>query len=225
MKADWNNATIEALTALWESFLLYLPNLVVGLILLIFGWFVAVGLGRVVAQILKRAKFDELLEKDDWKEAMQKAKISIHASRFVGSVVKWVVYVFFIWAAVGVFGLTYFTEFMGDVLRYIPSVIVAALIFVVAVMLADLLAKLIVIATEKAKFKYTDMAGEIARWSIWIFAGFAILIELGIAREMLSILFTGIVALMVIAGGIAFGLGGKDMATDILKECKNKFKE
>ncbi len=225
MRADWDSATAEALTALWESFLLYLPNLVVGLILLIFGWFVAVGLGRVVTQILKRAKFDNLLEKDEWREAMQKAKISIHASKFVGSVVKWVVYVFFIWAAVGVFGLTYFTEFMGDVLRYIPSVIVAALIFVVAVMLADFLAKIVVVTTERAKFKHTDLAGEIVRWSIWVFAGFAILIELGIAREMLSILFTGIVALMVIAGGIAFGLGGKDLAADILRKSKDKFKE
>ena len=225
MKTDWNNATVEALATLWESFLLYLPNLVVGLILLTFGWFVAVGLGLAVAQILKRAKFDELLEKDDWKEAMQKAKINIHASKFVGSVVKWIVYVFFIWAAVGVFGLTYFTAFMGDILGYIPNVIVAALIFVVAVMLADLLAKLIVVATEKANFKHTDLAGEIVRWSIWIFAGLAILIELGIAREMLLTLFTGIVALMVIAGGIAFGLGGKDLAADILRGYKNKFKE
>lgn len=225
MKADWNNVTIETLTALWESFLLYLPNLVVGLIFLIFGWFVAVGLGQAVTQVFKKAKFDELLGKEGWKEALQKAKISIHASKFVGSVVKWVVYTFFIWAAVGVFGLTYFAEFMRDVLEYIPNVLVAALIFVVAVMLADLLAKIIVVATEKANFKYTDLAGEIARWSIWIFAGFAILIELGIAREMLYTLFTGIVALMVIAGGIAFGLGGKDIAAEILKECKNKFKE
>lgn len=225
MKADWNNATIEALTSLWEAFLLYLPNLLVGIILLIFGWFVAVGLGRIVAQMLKKMKFDDLLEKEEWKQAMQKAKISIHASNFVGSIVKWIVYIFFLWAAVGVFGLGYFTEFMGDVIRYIPNVIVAALIFVVAVMLADFLAKIIVVATEKAKFKYTDLAGEIARWSIWVFAGFAILIELGIAREMLSILFTGIVALMVIAGGLAFGLGGKDLAADLLKRGKDKFKE
>ena len=225
MKANWNNVTIETLTTLWESFLLYLPNLVVGLIFLIFGWFVAVGLGQAVTQILKKAKLDELLGKEGWKEALQKAKISIHASKFVGSVVKWVIYIFFIWAAVGVFGLTYFAEFMRNVLEYIPSVLVAALIFVVAVMLADLLAKIIVVATEKANFKHTDLAGEIARWAIWIFAGFAILIELGIAREMLYTLFTGIVALMAIAGGIAFGLGGKDIATDILKEFKNKFKE
>lgn len=225
MKTDWNIATIGALTTLWESFLLFLPDLVMGLILLTLGWFIAMGLGLVVTQVLKKAKFDDLLEKAEWKEAMQKAKISIHASKFVGSVTKWVVYLFFIWAAVGVFGLNHLVRFMENILGYIPNIIVAVLIFVIAVMLADLLAKIVVVATERVKFKHTIMAGEIVRWSIWIFAGFAILIELGIAREMLSTLFTGIIALMVIAGGIAFGLGGKDMATDILREGKRKFKE
>jgi len=225
MKADWDNVTTEVLVALWESFLLYLPNLLVGLLLLIFGWFIAIGFGKVVTQILKKVKFDDLLEKEDWKDAMQKAKIGIHASKFIGSVVKWAIYIFFIWAAVGVFGLTYFAEFMGEILRYIPTVIAVALIFVVAVMLADFLAKIVVVATEKAKFKYTNLAGEIVRWSIWIFAGFAILIELGIASEMFSILFTGIVAMIVIAGGIAFGLGGKELASEILTKSKDKFKE
>ncbi len=225
MKADWNNVTIDALVALWESFLLYLPNLIVGTILLIFGWFIAIGLGKIVAQLLKKAKFDDLFEKDEWKEAMDKAKIKIHASKFMGSIVKWIIYIFFLWAAVGVFGLVYFTEFMGEVVRYIPNVIVAALIFVVAVMLADFLSKIIVVATQKASFKHTYLAGEMARWAIWIFAGFAILIELGIARELLSILFSGIVAVMVIAGGLAFGLGGKEIAGEILRELKNKLKE
>lgn len=225
MKTDWNSATIEALASMWESFLLYLPNLVVGLILLIFGWFIATGFGKIITQILKRAKFDDLLETEDWKAAMRKAKIDFHASKFVGLIVKWVIYIFFIWSAVGVFGLGYFTEFMGDVIRYIPNVIVASLIFVVTVMLADFLSKIIIVATERAKFKYTDLAGEIARWSIWIFAGFAILIELGIAKEMLSTLFTGIVALLVIAGGIAFGLGGKEIAADFLRKIGAKLKE
>jgi len=99
------------------------------------------------------------------------------------------------------------------------------LIFVVAVIFADFLSKIIVVTTEKAKFKFTSFAGKIVKWSIWIFAIFAILIQLGIAEELIITLFTGVVALIVIAGGIAFGLGGQDFARDTLKDIKNKLKE
>ena len=225
MNADWSTVTIQALVTLWESFLLYIPNLIMGLLLLIFGWFIAYGLGKLVSEILKKMKFDSLFAKEEWREAMQKAKINLNASAFVGSIVKWVVYIIFIWAAVGAFGLVYFSQFMAEILNYIPNVIVAALIFVVAVILADFLSKIVVVATEKAKFKFTSFAGEIVKWAIWIFAIFAILIQLGIARELIITLFTGIVALIVIAGGIAFGLGGQEFARDTLKDVKDKLKE
>jgi len=225
MSTDWASATLDALTSLWESFLLSLPSLLGGIILLIFGWFIAIGIGKLVCQILKKTKFDDLLENGGWKSAMEKAKIDFKASVFVGQIVKWIIYIFFIWAAVGTFGLTYFTEFMGDIIRYIPNVIVASLIFVVTVILADFLSKMVVVVTEKSNFKQTELAGEIVRWSIWIFAGFAILIELGIAREMLSILFSGIVAFIVIAGGISFGLGGKEFASNVLRKIQRKFKD
>lgn len=225
MNADWSTVTIQALVQLWESFLLYIPNLVMGLLLLIFGWFIAHGLGKLVSEILKKMKFDNLFAKEGWKEAMQKAKINLDASAFVGSIVKWMVYIIFIWAAVGAFGLTYFSQFMTEILNYIPNVIVAALIFVVAVIFADFLSKIIVVATEKVNFKFTSFAGEIVKLAIWIFAIFAILIQLGIAKELIVTLFTGIVALIVIAGGIAFGLGGQELAKDILKDVKKKLEE
>jgi len=225
MSADWSTVTVQALVALWESFLLYIPNLIMGLLLLIFGWFIAYGLGKLATEILKKIKFDNLFAKEDWHEAMQKAKINLQASAFVGSIIKWIVYIIFIWAAVGAFGLTYFSQFMSEILAYIPNVIVAALIFVVAVIFADFLSKIVVVTTEKAKFKFTSFAGKIVKWSIWIFAIFAILIQLGIAEELIITLFTGVVALIVIAGGIAFGLGGQDFARDTLKDIKNKLKE
>ena len=62
------------------------------------------------------------------------------------------------------------------------------------------------------------------RWSIWIFALIAILMQLGIAPMLLQTLLTGIVALFVIAGGLAFGLGGKDIAAELLSDLKRKLK-
>jgi len=225
MQIDWINITIIAMENFWQSFLFYLPNFILGILILVLGWFIADGTGKVVTQLLKKFKFDSFFEKEGWKEAMEKAKIKIHASKFVGIITKWIISIIFLWMAVGVLGLIYFAEFMEKIIRYIPNVIVASLIFVVAVIVADFLSKIIVVATQKAKFQHTVLAGEIAKWAIWIFATFAILIELEIARELLSILFTGIVAFMVIAGGLAFGLGGKDTAAEILENIKKGVKK
>ena len=71
---------------------------------------------------------------------------------------------------------------------------------------------------------YGHIAGAIVRWSIWVFAIFAILLQLGIVEDLVRTIIQGIVALIVIAGGIAFGLGGKDVAAEILQNLKKKLK-
>ncbi len=225
MKVDWTSITIDTMVNLWQSFLLYLPNLILGMLILIFGWFLATGLEKLTVQVLKKMKLDDFFDKEEWKKVMEKAKIKINVSKFVGSIVKWIISIIILWIATGIFGLVIFAEFMGDIIRYIPNVIVASLIFVVAVILADFLSKIVVVAMEKAKFEYTTMAGEIVRWSIWFFAIFAILIELRIARELILIFFSGAVALMVIAGGLAFGLGGKDIAAEVLNNVRKGLKK
>jgi len=224
MYNGFNSVTLDFVAKLWYDFISYMPTLVLGFLILIFGWLFSVGVGKIVAQILKKVKFDGVFEKEGWKEAMDKAKIKISASLFVGTVVKWILFIVFLWAALATWGLTHFANFMEKIIDYVPNVIVASLIFVVAVILADFLAKIITAATERANFKHTHLAGEMVRWAIWIFAIFAILVELGIASDLLMTLFTGIVAFIVIAGGISFGLGGKDFAADILTDFKKKLK-
>lgn len=224
MYNNLNNVTLDFFIGLWGNFINFLPTLVLGFIILIFGWLFSVGVGKVISQLLKKAKFDQVFQKEGWKEAMEKAKIKISASNFIGTITKWILFIIFLWAALGTWGLAHFADFMEKIIDYIPNVIVASLIFVVAVILADFLAKIIVAATERANFTHTHLAGEIVRWAIWIFAIFAILIELGIASELLSTLFAGVVALVVIAGGIAFGLGGKDTAAEILDDFRKKMK-
>ena len=225
MNNNLDSVTIDFALSLWVDFLNFLPALILGLLILVFGWLFSVGIGKGVAGLLRRIKFDEVFNKEGWKEAMEKAKIHITASQFIGSIVKWILFIVFLWITLGTWGLTHFANFMERIIGYIPNVIVASLIFVVAVILADFLAKIIVAATERVNFTHTHLAGEIVRWSIWIFALLAILIQLKVAKELILTLFTGFVALVAIAGGIAFGLGGKEVAAEILEDLKKKLKK
>ena len=221
---DWWTTTVNALENLWIGVIDFIPNLVGALIVFIVGWIIAVAVGKLVAEVLKRIKFDRIFEKGGWKTALEKSDIKADVSSFIGAIFKWVLLIAFLIAAVQILGLNQLRDFFVDVLNYLPNVIVAAFILVVAVIIADILEKVVRAAVEGTRVGHGQLVGVIVKWSIWIFAIFAILLQLGIAEELVKTIIQGIVALIVIAGGIAFGLGGKDVAADILQDLRNKLR-
>ncbi len=221
---NWYDVMGRVFETFWENFMLFLPSLVAALFVFIVGWFVALAFGKVTAGILYRLKFNDFFTGEKWEKAMDKAEIRINPSEFLGNVIKWVIFIVVIWMTVGILGLDQFARFMSDVVNYLPNVLVATLIFVVAVMIGDFLGKMVIAATERSDFPYAMTAGAMVKVAIWVFAGFAILVQLGIARELLLAVFYGLVAFFVIAGGLSFGLGGKDAATKFIDRMKKKIK-
>lgn len=225
MIEDWYTITFASLKELWQGFLSFTPEIIGAIIAIIIGWFVSIAIGKLVSEVLKRIKFDKLFEKGVWKDALSKAKWKIDPSGFIGAIVKWVLFIVFLKAAVEILGLKEFAIFMGDIIKWLPNLIVAAAIFVVAVIIADYIPKIIRAAAEGMKIKYGHFIEKVAKVAIWVFAILAILIQLGIARDMFMTLFTGFVAFLVVAGGLAFGLGGKDVAAELLEDLKKKIEE
>ncbi len=220
----WTDTTIIALQNLWQVFLSFIPQLLGAFIVFVIGWFIAVGVGRLVSEILARLKFDKLFDKAGWSEALSKADLKVNASGFIGGIIKWTLIVVFLLASVEILGLDQFAVFVKDVLAYLPNVIVAALIFAVTVIVVDIIEKVVRAGVEGMKIGYGQMVSLIVRWSIWVFSILAILSQLGIARPFPEILFKGLVYTMVIAFGLSFGLGGKEVAADILKDLREKLR-
>ena len=202
-----------------------LGKIIVAIIVFIVGWYVSVGVGKLIAEILKRVKFNRLFEDGGWKKALDKADVKVDPSEFIGSIFKWSLVLVFLLAVVEIIGLTQFGEFLkGQVLPFVPDVITAVLIFVAAIIIADILEKVIKAAVEGMGAGYAKMAGLIVKWAIWIFAIFAILIQLRVASALIQTLFTGLVAVIVISAGLAFGLGGKDAAREVMEDLRDKFR-
>ena len=221
---SWYIITLESLQDLWQSFLEFIPKIIGALIVIIIGWFVAIAIGRLVTEILKRIKFDKIFERGIWKEALSKARWKVDPSGFIGAIVKWVLFIAILVAAIEILGFTQFAVFVSRIAAWLPNVIVAAAIFVVAVIVADYLPKIIRAGSEGMRLSYGHLLERIVRWSVWVFAILAILIQLGIAKELIMTLFTGFIAFLVISGGLAFGLGGKDAAAEIIADLKKKIK-
>jgi hypothetical protein len=217
--------TVQALQDLWAGFLNFIPKLIGSVIIFIVGWFLAIWIGKLVAEVLKRLKFDSLFSKTKWEEAMGKADVKMKMSGFIGMITKWILVIVFLSVAVEILGLSQFSGFIKEIVAWLPNVIVAAAIFVAAVIISDLAEKMIRTVVQKMNVGYAGMAGAIAHWAIWIFAAFAILGQLDVATEITQILMAGIVALVVVSASIAFGIGGKDLARDLLESARKKMRD
>lgn len=201
---------------------LFVPKLIIALVIFIIGWIVAVALGKVVEQIVKALKVDVALKSIGADEPLERAGMKLDAGAFLGGLVRWFVILVFVLAAIDVFGLTQVTEFLrGVVLVYIPQIIVAALILVAAALLADVAQRVVEGSAKAAHLPSSGLLGGMTKWSIWVFAILAALYQLGIAGPFVQTLFTAFVAMLALAGGLAFGLGGKDHASKFLDRLKS----
>lgn len=224
---DWSSVISDSLQGLIAGVIEFIPKLLGAIIVFIIGWIIAVWIGKLVAEILKRIKFDKIFEKTKWEEAMEKAEVKMKMSGFLGSIIKWVLAIVFLGAGIKILGIQEFGGFVDGIVGWLPNLVVASAIFVVAVIIADFAEKITKIAVGKMRVGYVNLIGGIVRWSIWLFAGFAILAQLavGTAAQIVQILITGVVALVVISIALAFGLGGKDVAKDILLGMRDRMKK
>jgi len=225
MIEEWSVITIQALQDAWQGILNFLPNLLGAIIVFVIGWFISIGIGRLITEILTRIKFNKILERADWKEAFEKADIKANPSEFIGLICKWILVIVFLLAAVEILGFVQFANFLRSVIVWLPNLLVATAIFVVAVVLADILEKIIKASVKKIKIGYSELLGVIIRWAIYIFAALAILLQLGITPTLINTLITGIVGMIAIAFGLAFGLGGKDVAGKLIEDLRKKISE
>jgi hypothetical protein len=225
MPQDWYFVTVQALQNLWLGLLYSLPGLIGALIVFLIGWVASSWIGWAVAKVLGWLKLNQLFAKGKWDEAFAKAGIKVNISEFVGQACRWILTITFLLAAVEILGLAQFASFLSEVLAWLPNVLIAVMIMVVSVVVAEIVEKITVASVAKAKIRQTHAVSLLVRWSIYVFALLAILMQLGIAPSLIEILFTGIVATLVISSSLALGLGGKDLARELLEELSRKLKE
>jgi hypothetical protein len=225
MFQNWSDVTLYSLQKLWDGFLSFIPSLAAAIIVFIVGWFLAILIGKLITEILRKLRFNQVLERGSWDESLAKANIKVDASEFIGAIVKWILVIVFLQAAVGILGWMQFAGILGKVINYLPNVIVSVLIFAVTVIIADIVEKVVRVSIERVKVGYGQMISAIVKWAIWIFAIMIILDQLNIGGILPQAIVFGIIGFLALAGGLAFGLGGKDAAAELIKDLKQKFSQ
>ncbi|OGZ95025.1 MAG: hypothetical protein A2847_03070 [Candidatus Sungbacteria bacterium RIFCSPHIGHO2_01_FULL_50_25] len=217
---------VVSLREVAAAFATFLPLVVLAVIVFAAGFFIAIVVGKAVEQLIRATKIDSLLSKLAFEQAVERAGWRLNTGAFIGGIIKWFIIVAFLLASVNILGERFapISGFLRDVLSYLPNVVVSALILVIAAIIAQATERAVRGSVEAAGHRGAA-AGVLIRWSIWVFAVSAALIQLGIAPQLIQTVMTGLVFAIAGAFALAFGLGGKDIATSALEKMKDELRK
>jgi hypothetical protein len=218
--SEWSVGIVNALQELWNGVLGFVPSLIGALIILIFGLIVAAVIAALIERIFDSIKLDNFLKSIGLTPYFERAGLKLRGARFLGRLVYWFLIIAFILAATDALGLSALSSFLESVLFYIPNVVVAVLIMLAAVIVANFLRKLVGASIKSAKLHAANFLGTLTWWAVILFGLFAALSQLNVASDIVTSLATGLIAMLALAGGLAFGLGGKEYAASLINKLK-----
>jgi hypothetical protein len=214
---DWGAAIMTSLTAALSMFLAAIPRVIGFLVILVIGWLIAGVLAAAVAALLRAVRFNDLAQRSGLAGFVHNMGVRKDTAGVLADIVKWFVRLIVLVVAFDALGLPAVSSVLQQFLLWIPNLIVAVVILVIAGLAANALGDLIRGAAAQAGFDNPDLFATIARVAI---RGFGIVVavnQIGIAQTLVNTLFMGLVGALALATGLAFGLGGRDTAGQIVQ--------
>lgn len=221
MNETWTQSIVGSFQSVVQTIIEYLPAIIAGIIILIVGVLVASALARLVEKVFSMMGLDGAMSRIGVTPFLQKIDERLTVSSILAGIVKWSIIIATILAVSEILGLEQLTEFMGAVLSYIPNVLAATAILLLGIAGGRFIEKAIAGSIGSFRAKSGEFVGTIAKWAVVVFSFMMALTQLGIAPQLINTLVAGFIGMIAIAGGLAFGLGGRDLAKDVLSGLKN----
>src|SRR5918997_475577 len=198
------------------TFLSFVPQLIGAIIILIIGYIVAKVLQAVVGRVLQAIGFEGWMEKGGIKQFFDRAETNQTPVSILGQLVFWFVFIIALTMAADALGIPQVSVILGQLVAYIPSIIAAVLILILAALLANFVSGIVRGATG------SGLLASVAQYAIIVYAVFAAITELGIAVELTAPTFLIVLGAVALGAAIAFGLGGREVAQDILQKAYDR---
>ncbi len=222
----WGEVFNASLQDLWWGLVQFAPKFVIAIVFFVVGWILGSLIAKAVEQVFSALKIDNLLKSVGADDFFKQAGMRLDTGYFVGQVIKWFVIVVFLLPSLNLVGLNDISAFLQySVLGFLPRVVVAAFILIIATILSEALSKTIVASAKSMNLSSANMLGVVSKYVIWIFAFIIALGQLGVAEYYMSVLFTGVIAMFALGGALAFGLGGKEHASKLISKVSEEMSQ
>jgi hypothetical protein len=214
---DWGVAIMTSLTAALTIFMEAIPRIIGFLVILIIGWIIAGLLAGAVAALLRTVKFNDMSRRAGITGFMQRMGVNTDASGAMANIVKWFVRIIALVVAFDALGLPAVSDVLQQFLLWIPNLVVALVILVIAGLAGNALADIVRGATATAELGNPNTFATITKVAVWVFGIVIAANQVGIASTLVNTLFMGFVGALALALGLAFGLGGRDTAGEMVR--------
>ncbi len=221
MTYSWSNVIISSFQNAWNTIVQFLPSFIGALVVLIIGLLIAALLRSLFEKVIDALKIDALLKKTGFEEIVERSGYHLNSGKFIGGLIYWFIVIAIILSISDVLSLWGLSTFLAEVLAYFPNIIVAVLVLLAALVVGNFLRGVVRGSIASARLHGAKFLGALTWWSVVIFGFLAALLQLGVAATIIQIIVIGFIAMLALAGGIAFGLGGKDYASFLIGKLRN----
>lgn len=203
----------------------FIPTLLTAVLILVIGWILAGIVARIINKTLRFVKLDKIFAHAKVDELLKSAGFKKDTVNFVSQIIKWILLLVVFMAAVDALRLPSVKIFFDKVVAYTPNVIAAVAILLIGAIIANVVNNVVEGALKAGKIGFGQILSKVAKYAIYIFTIITALAQLGIAPEFMQVFFTGLVAMLAIAGGLAFGLGGQTAAKDFIEKVRQEARQ
>jgi len=214
----------EAFFLFYQEILSRLPDFTWALIIIFFGWLISNRIEALSIKFFDKLRLNQILKSLGWESFFDRFDTKMNFSKFFGILIEIYFFLLFLTISLDVLNLGTAGKIVSGVIEYYPNIFISIIVFIVTVYIADFSKKIVVGNLEKEKITYSNFLGDIVSSGAWILAILAILYQLQIVQTLILAIFIGVIALIVVSLGLAFGIGGKDMAKKILEDIENRVK-
>ncbi|HEX2545399.1 MAG TPA: small-conductance mechanosensitive ion channel [Ramlibacter sp.] len=222
---EWSDAMFTSLAAAMALLFSAIPKIIGFVLIIVAGWFIASLIERGLAAVLRSIRFNDLAQRAGLSDFISKMGMNTDAAGMIGLVVKWFVRLIALVVAFDALGLPAVSEVLRQLLLWLPNVIVAVVVLVIGGLAAKALSNVVRGASAEAGLTNSDFLAKAASVVVWAFAVVVAVNQLGIATELVNTLFMAIVGALALGLGLAFGLGGRETAAEILRKWYGKAQE
>ena len=219
---DWGEAITTSMAQALALLLAAIPRIIGFLVIVAIGWFIATLIAKAVATLLRSIRFNDMAERSGIAGFVANTGVETDSSGFVADIAKWFVRLITLVVGFDALGLPAVSDVLRQLLLWLPNLAVAIAVLVIGGLAANWLAGLVRGAAAKADLSNPGLMATIARVAVWGFAIVAALNQIGIARDLVGTLFMATVGAVALALGLAFGLGGRDTAAEVVRNWYDK---
>jgi Conserved TM helix len=214
---DWGDAIVTSTAPALALVLTGLTRAIAFLVILAIGWMLASLLAKATRALLRKLGFNDLAVRSGLSQFVSDSGFQGDTADLMGHLAKWFVRLAALVIAFDALGLVGVSEFVRQVLLWLPNLAVAVAVLIIGGHVANVLAGVVRGATVKAEAATPETMATITRVAVWVVAIIVAVNQVGVGREVVNTLFIATVAAAALGAAIAFGLGGRETAADVVQ--------